>query len=105
MQCKCKPRPIRSRVAALDHHERALAVLAQLHHSRSKRLLHFHRVRDSSPGFRHADLARDADLDDLSVEALGAGRVVAYHLRALFGSGRDRRRGRGIVYRGDLLCY
>jgi len=72
-------------VAALDHHERALAVLAQLHDSRPQGLLHFHSIGDASPGLRHADLPRDADLDDLPVEALGAGGVVAYQLRALFG--------------------
>ena len=84
----------RSRVAALDHHERALAVLAQLHDSRPQWLLHFHGVRDASPGFRHADLPRDADLDDLPVEPLSAGGVVAYQLRTLFGPGRDGRRRR-----------
>ena len=42
----------RSRVAALDHRERALAVLAQLHDSWPQGLLHFHRISNPPPDFR-----------------------------------------------------
>ena len=66
----------RSRVAALDHHERALAVLAQLHDTRPQRLLDLDGIRHSSTSFGDADLARDADLYDLAVEPFSPGHLA-----------------------------
>jgi hypothetical protein len=52
MPKRIQMQPFRSRVAALDHHERALAVLVQPHDSRPQRLLHFHRISNPPPDFR-----------------------------------------------------
>lgn len=83
-------------IAALDHHKRAFAILAQLYHTRAERLLRFHRVCDAASSFRHTDLPSDTDLHDLSIEALGASGVVARHGRAFTRAGWDGRWRRGL---------